>query len=263
MVVGIYEKIKGQTGEKTKTEFLSYLEKYGVSFIELSEKNEACDLIVVFGGDGTVLTAVSRAIGSNTPILAINTGTLGFLTSFEENEIELAAKKIRDGKLAFSERSLLEISCENGKTAYALNDAVIERTSTAESRAVIAKLGVEIDGNPVYTLGADGVIVASPTGSTAYSLSAGGVILDPGIPSFILTPICSHSFGTRPIVFPDNKKVSVKVLANSSECVLTLDGRFAAKLSEGEEVRIGKSKNKLKLAENEKNFYQRLKQKIG
>lgn len=263
MVVGIYEKIKGQTGEKTKAEFLSYLEKYGVSFIELSEKNEACDLIVVFGGDGTVLTAVSRAIGSGTPILAINTGTLGFLTSFEENEIGLAAKKIRDGELAFSERSLLEISCGNGNTAYALNDAVIERTSSSESRAVIAKLGVEIDGNPVYTLGADGVIVASPTGSTAYSLSAGGVILDPGIASFILTPICSHSFGTRPIVFPDNKKVTVKVLANSSECVVTLDGRFATKLSEGEKVTIGKSEHKLKLAENEKNFYQRLKQKIG
>ena len=262
MIVGIYEKIKGEAGQETKTRFIECLERYGIGYVLLSEKYERCDLLAVFGGDGTVLTAVSFALENDTPILAINTGTVGFLTSFERAEFDLAAKTIRDGKLRFSERTVLETSF-GGEKSLALNDVVVERTGLSESYAVIAKLEVEIGENPVYSLSSDGVLVATPTGSTAYSLSAGGVILDPDIDSFILTPICSHAFGTRPIVFPDRKEVKVRMLPSSGACVLTIDGKPLYKLSTGDEIVVRKYGKKLRLAErSDGNFYKRLRQKI-
>ena len=150
-----------------------------------------------------------------------------------------------------------------GEKSLALNDVVVERTGLSESYAVIAKLEVEIGENPVYSLSSDGVLVATPTGSTAYSLSAGGVILDPDIDSFILTPICSHAFGTRPIVFPDRKEVKVRMLPSSGACVLTIDGKPLYKLSAGDEIVVRKYGKKLRLAErSDGNFYKRLRQKI-
>ena len=122
----------------------------------------------------------------------------------------------------------------------------------------MTKLDVSIDGQLVYNLSADGVIVATPTGSTAYSLSAGGVILAPDLKSFIVTPICSHALGTRPVVFNDESKLKITVGDNSCDCVLSVDGRPVEKLRANSFVTISKYVKSLKIVDNNSNFYKRL-----
>ena len=139
------------------------------------------DLIVVVGGDGTILRTASYAVRTGAPILAINAGTVGFLSSYESGDVEKCVEDIKNDDLTISERSVLSVKA--GKNEYiALNDAVVERDRSIDGKTIVTKLDVSIDGQLVYNLSADGVIVATPTGSTAYSLSAGGVILASDLP---------------------------------------------------------------------------------
>ena len=192
------------------------------------------DLIVVVGGDGTILRTASYAVRTGAPILAINAGTVGFLSSYESGDVEKCVEDIKNDDLTISERSVLSVKA--GKDEYI----------------------VSIDGQLVYNLSADGVIVATPTGSTAYSLSAGGVILAPDLKSFIVTPICSHALGTRPVVFNDESKLGITVGDNSCDCVLSVDGRPVEKLRANSSVTISKYEKNLKIVDNNSNFYKRL-----
>lgn len=215
------------------------------------------DLIVVIGGDGTILRTASYAVRTGAPILAINAGTVGFLSSYESGDVEKCVEDIKNDELTISERSVLSVKA--GKNEYiALNDAVVERDRSIDGKTIVTKLDVSIDGQLVYNLSADGVIVATPTGSTAYSLSAGGVILAPDLKSFIVTPICSHALGTRPVVFNDESKLGITVGDNSCDCVLSVDGRPVEKLRANSSVTISKYVKSLKIVDNNSNFYKRL-----
>lgn len=215
------------------------------------------DLIVVVGGDGTILRTASYAVRTGAPILAINAGTVGFLSSYESGDVEKCVEDIKNDDLTISERSVLSVKA--GKNEYiALNDAVVERDRSIDGKTIVTKLDVSIDGQLVYNLSADGVIVATPTGSTAYSLSAGGVILAPDLKSFIVTPICSHAPGTRPVVFNDESKLKITVGDNSCDCVLSVDGRPVEKLRVNSPVTISKYVKSLKIVDNNSNFYKRL-----
>ncbi len=194
------------------------------------------DLIVSLGGDGTLL-AVARGTGSHrVPILGVNLGTLGFLTEVNVEEMFSALETVLAGKAEVSSRMRLEVivsrdGVERGRF-LALNDAVI--TKTALSRMI--DLETFADGQAVTTYHADGLIVSTPTGSTAYSLSAGGPLLLPGLEAIVLTPICPHSLNHRPLVLPVGVEIEVVVQTRGGEATITMDGQEGMDVEEGDRV---------------------------
>ena len=243
--------------------FQSLLEKHKIEYFNLSQECEKPDLIVVFGGDGTILANAKYATENDVPILAINVGTVGFLSSLEEKDLDSALNMILSGDLPLIEKTALKIKTSDGNEFFALNDAVIERQKDNDDVTVVSKLNFAIDGELVYKLSCDGLIISTPTGSTAYSLSAGGVILTPDLKSFIATPICSHSLYTRPIVFRDDKEVLVTVMKNSCSSILSVDGRCVKTLNRGDTVTITKHEKTLKIVDCCQNFFNRLVKKLG
>ena len=235
-----------------------------IEYVDLDKsKIEQVDLIAVLGGDGTILANAQYATENNIPILAINVGTVGFLSSYEEKDLEDAVKTISSANFKLNEKTALLVVTNDGDEFFALNDAVIERKKITDDYTVVSKLDFAIDGNSVYKLSADGIIISTPTGSTAYSLSAGGVILTPDLHSFIATPICSHSLYTRPIVFRDDKEISVTIMKNSCSSVLSIDGRGVKKLKQGDKITVKKHPKTLKIVDCGEDFFNRLIRKLG
>ena len=218
------------------------------------------EMVIVLGGDGAMLDAARRIAPAGIPILGINMGRVGYMTELEFDEIELI-KKVFEGKYKIKERSMLEASVEskNGQkkfSGYALNEATV--TNGAAARIVDLQLS---DGDElVHTYRADGLVVATPTGSTAYSLSAGGPIVDPKLACFCVTPICPHSLSARPLVFPDTANLKVKnICAREKVLHLTLDGRATYDLYYGDVVSINRSPLTVKLVQiKEQSFYSKI-----
>jgi NAD+ kinase len=211
------------------------------------EISSSADVIIVLGGDGTMLH-VSRSVAEKgIPILGINLGSLGFITEVSRDEIFSAIKKMLEGKCAVEERLMLKASIHRGgqETAdYAvLNDIVINKGVLAR----INDLEMYINGTYVTTFKADGLIISTPTGSTAYSLSAGGPITYPTLECIVLTPICSHTLTNRPIVLPDDFNIEVVVKTISGDVFLTLDGQVGVPLEIGDAIEIKKASFKTKL----------------
>ncbi len=208
---------------------------------DVSTLAASVDLLVSLGGDGTLL-AVARAAGSRrVPILGVNLGTLGFLTEINVEEMFPALETVLQGRAEIVSRMRLEVVVSrDGKPRgqfLALNDAVI--TKTALSRMI--DLETRADGQAVTTYHADGLIVSTPTGSTAYSLSAGGPLLLPGLEAIVLTPICPHSLTQRPLVLPVDVEIEVGVQTRGGEATITMDGQEAMDLQEGDQVLMRRS----------------------
>ena len=207
---------------------------------------EGSDLVVVVGGDGTTLALV-REIGERpTPVLGINRGRLGFLTDVRPGEVEETLERVLDGDCEIRERSRLEVLCVGveGPPGLVLNDAVFTK-GTALARMI--ELRTSVDGRPVADYHSDGLIVSTPTGSTAYNLSAGGPLVDPDLPAMILTPICPHTLTQRPLVLPDDRAVEVE-LCSSEDAMLTLDGQVGIPLHPGDRVKIVRSSHPARFA---------------
>ena len=206
------------------------------------------DLAIVLGGDGFMLEAARRACVSGIPILGINMGRVGYMTELEMDELYLI-DKVFAGEYTIDERAMLSVELLTGKghtkrCSYALNEAVIANGSTAR----IVDLSLSDNGVPIYELRADGLVIATPTGSTAYSLSAGGPIVDPKLSCFCVTPICPHSLLARPLVFPDTARLEVKnTCAREKVLHLTLDGRVTYDLYYGDTVIVTRSELTTKL----------------
>jgi len=218
------------------------------------------DLLVVLGGDGTLLS-MARAVGElGTPIVGVNLGDLGFLTATTLDEMFPALDALLRGEMVIEERMLLAARVRrHGDVAgswLALNDAVI--TKAAMSR--IINLSVSIGGQHAILYRADGLIVSTPTGSTAYSLSAGGPILYPTLDGIVLTPICSHTLTNRPIVVPGGLEVHVTLLA-SQEVMLTIDGQIGFPLREDDVVEVGRAAAAIRLVRF-KDFFSVLRTKL-
>lgn len=252
MRIGIYTNLQRDKGAKAAKALVSFLKDKNVEIflsddlkefkteLPLLDKDslaKTVDIIAVFGGDGTLLGIAKHCARYNTKIFAVNMGHMGFLTEVESAEMPKAFSKVLEGKYFIDERNLLEVTA-NGRTITALNEAVIERGI----RAKILKTEVKINGGPVQRYSSDGVIVSTPTGSTAYSLSAGGPIVAPDVRGIIITPICPHSLNSRPLVVNDENTVSVGLLKADSEAHLNVDGDICEYLSEGGSVEIKKSK---------------------
>jgi NAD+ kinase len=185
---------------------------------------ESCDLVVVLGGDGTLLS-VARSLPEETAILGVNMGTLGFLTEINRTELYPSLVEVLAGRYQTERRSLL--SCELKRASGArvsyqvLNDVVITKSALAR----IIHLSACIDGRLIANYRSDGLIISTPTGSTAYNLSAGGPIVYPSLPVAVLTPICPHALTMRPLVVPDSSQIEVTLDTPQEEVYLTLDGQ--------------------------------------
>ncbi len=225
---------------------------------------EAYDLVVVLGGDGTLLS-VARMLAGKVPILGVNLGTLGFLTEISRGELYPALVQVLAGRFRTETRSLFDIDLKRGGGEIGplryrvLNDAVITKSALAR----IIELTLRVDGHLVARFRADGLIISTPTGSTAYNLSAGGPILSPLLGVAVLTPICPHALSLRPIVVPDSGAIEVTLETPREEVYLTLDGQEGTSLSQGDTVSITRSKASVKLIKvSERTFYDNLRGKL-
>lgn len=207
--------------------------------------SEKVDLLIVLGGDGTLLSAARALRGSKVPILAVNLGGLGFLTSVTLDELYSVLDQVLGEKHHTSERMMLDAEiCRNGKTAErqcALNDAVANKAALAR----MLDFDVFVNQDHVGRYRADGLIVATPTGSTAYSLAAGGPIVHPDLDAFVITPICPHMLTNRPLVIPSTARVEIDFGPTNDPVYLTLDGQIGFQLEPADRVAITKSASKV------------------
>ncbi len=207
-----------------------------------------CCIAVVLGGDGTLLNFVHKLHENICPVFGINLGSLGFLTCLNSSAAGEAVEAICSRKYVLSMREMLSVAVErNGEIVSqqtALNDAVISRGEISR----LIKLDTSIDGEELTQYNADGLIVATPTGSTAYSISAGGPVLMPGSGVFVITPICPHVLTNRSVIVGDRSELTVRPIPGQANVVLTVDGQEAVRLQEGDLIRIKKSPFELPLA---------------
>jgi len=231
--------------------------------IDRTDIPELVDVILVFGGDGTFLGVAREACKYGTPILGINLGGLGFLTEVTVDELYPMMERIIDGDYEVEDRQMLITSIRRGKknigTYEVLNDVVINKGALAR----IIDLAIYIEDSHVTTYKADGIILATPTGSTAYSLSAGGPIVHPGIPVTIITPICPHTLTNRPLVVSSEMKVEIKVTTQEPDTYLTLDGQIGLRLKTGDLIEVKRTDTSVKLIKSPfRDFFSILKTKL-
>jgi len=205
------------------------------------------DIILVLGGDGTFLGVARIACKHGTPILGVNLGGLGFLTEMTVDEIYPMMERIIQGDYEIENRKMLSATIMRGNdnrgTYEVLNDVVINKGTVAR----IIDLAIYINNSHVTSYKADGIILSTPTGSTAYSLSAGGPIVSPGLPVIIVTPICPHTLTNRPLIVPSDMKVEIKITTQEPDTYLTLDGQIGVRLKTGDTVEVRKSDTSVKL----------------
>lgn len=215
----------------------------GLTEMTDQELFDNAEIIAVLGGDGTILHAAKKAAVCGIPVLGVNIGRLGFMAGLEVDELD-GLKELIDGNYTIDNRMLLKISLENGKTYYALNDAVVSKGALSR----IIDMIISLNDRPSGKYRADGVIVSTPTGSTAYSLSAGGPVIDPVLESIAVTPICPHSLISRTVVFAPNTVICLQPqkLADR-DAYLTIDGQDVVKLESFQKVFISRADHKVKL----------------
>ena len=253
MKVAVYSKTNLKDNE-VKQSLSSKLSALGHDIVELDDLTDNStdfDRLLVFGGDGTMLYASTRA---KCPILGVNLGNVGFLTHYESNVMAEDLSNALESS-NFQCRNLLETTVGN-VTQYALNDFVVRTTSC---RPIF--LSVKINGVFAHKYHADGIIVSSPTGSTAYSLSAGGPIVAPDVDAIIINPICAHSLNSRPIIVSGNSKIEIEV--ESIDALMIADGREQIKLEKIDKIEILKSSKTAKFIGVNTNFYNKLYEKMN
>lgn len=248
----------------------SAIEALGVTLLEMTWEDgplsnedtdilSSCDVAVVLGGDGSIMHTAKNAAAFDVPVLGVNGGTIGFMAGLEMHQLD-RLPRLLEGRFTTEKRMMLDVTLQRRNdtiTLTALNEAVVSHGNLSR----LVHLEVFSDEHPVITYRADGVIVATPTGSTAYSLSAGGPIVDPAINCMLLTPICPHAMHTRPYLFTDRVALSVKA---GSPAYLTVDSEQAVSLDEGDVVTIRRSATDAKLIslKEEDAFYDILTQKL-
>ena len=218
------------------------------SEMTIAQLGGKADLLVVVGGDGTILNVTGQLGEASPPIFGINVGSLGFLTCASSPAFREAVECIANGKMTFSNRALLEVilrdSTEKHKPMIALNDAVFSRGELSR----LIRLRTRVNGEALTEFNADGLIIATPTGSTAYSLSAGGPILEPESGVFVITPICPHVLTNRSIIVSEKSVIEVEASEPDYPIYLTVDGREPLRIAKDATVQIRKAKKTMQLA---------------
>jgi NAD+ kinase len=252
--VGIVPKVSSAEATETAHYVGRFLESKGVKVLtdEPSIAREA-DLVVVLGGDGTLIHAATILDGRPAPILGVNMGSLGFMTETPQSEMYPTLEAVLAGLATVTQRMKLRVHLhKGGRPERALDTEVLNDVVIAKSPfSRMAELDTRCSGKFVSTLKADGVIVATPTGSTAYSLAANGPILYPTMRGVVMAPICPHTLTQRPLVVPDEETLDI-ILMNDAEVFLTLDGKKGPALERGDRVQVKQSYNRVLLVQNPK-----------
>lgn len=263
----IYEKLKSSGHEFILSERMiqqdNKFRNYKVRVESLEAIADDLDVILAIGGDGTILSTVRTYGKTGIPILGIHIGRLGFLTECTRHDYTEAVDDILSGNYTITERMLIKAVIENGKKhnlSYALNEIVIEH-----GLARILKIHVHVSGEFLNTYESDGMIFTTPTGSTAYSLSAGGPIISPDLDVITVTPICPHSLAARPIVIPPEKSVSISFEAEQSGMSLTVDGQVRIPVDYSSRIILTRGEYRAKMISFPKRntFFQTLRKKLG
>jgi len=220
------------------------------------------DFVVVLGGDGTLLAAARAVAAGGIPVLGVNLGSLGFLTEVLLPELYPTLEAVHAGKASVEQRSMVHCQVERKGNCIAnyaaLNDVVINKSAISR----LNNFDVYIDQVFVSTYKADGIIVSTPTGSTAYSLAAGGPILTPSVDAFVVTPVSPHSLTHRPLVVPDSAEVLIVVKVSKEEAFLSIDGQVGMPVEDGDRILCRKSEHKFKLLRVRKTFFDVLRSRL-
>ena len=232
----------------------------GVSRAQMA--TQPLDLVVVLGGDGTLLSAARVTAAADVPLLGVNLGSLGFLTEVPISALYSMLEAIAHGRAPVESRSLMHCDLLRGENALSsylvFNDAVVNKTALAR----LNTYDLYIDKVFVASYRADGMIVATPTGSTAYSLSAGGPVLMPTVEAFVITPVAPHSLTHRPLVVPDSAQIEILLRSEEEVAYLSLDGQPGLDLRDGDRVRCRRSEHRVHLFRTETDFFQVLRTKL-
>jgi NAD+ kinase len=282
MNFGIIGNITKPVISKVIPDLLTWLEEHDIDYIleealldylNLKEKSittcsadcigASCDMVLAFGGDGTILST-ARYVGSHgTPILGVNLGGLGFLAEINISQLYDCIEDILRNDYSIQERMVLKahiIDQENGITFYGLNDIVVDKSNAAR----VMRVNISINDEFLTTYLCDGVIIATPTGSTAYSLSAMGPIVAPNVDAMIINPICPHSLGARPMVISGDSKIQIYPLVGNREATLSADGQVADNIKTNEYIIVEKANYKTKTVQYKgNNFYNLLRTKLN
>ncbi len=260
MQIGIYHNVAEDVAEG----YVRQLKARGAQVKVFSREEEicGCDRLVVLGGDGTMLRAAKRAAECKIPLVGVNYGRLGFLTEFERGETEELASLVLSKDCPHIRRSMLEISL-NGTSCLCLNELALLREISPVRANRVESISVRMNGSNAGDFVADGLIVATPTGSTAYSLSAGGSIATPDCNIFLLTPVCAFSLKSRPIVYPDSAELTFGI-SEGDFLMVYGDGVFLGKAGSGDKLTVKKAARSADfLTRDRQGFFERLTKKIN
>ncbi len=277
-VVGIAAKPTGAPARRALKETLAVLERRRVETLldhesaalarrsggmERAAVTRAADVMVVIGGDGTFLSVARSVTRKGPALVGINLGSLGFLTEVHRREIEPALQRVLDGEAGVERRMMLAVAVgrDGGRRqAYtALNDVVLTKSALART----VRLQVEVDGEPVTSYRGDGLILASPTGSSAYSLSAGGALVHPALEAILITPVCPHTLSNRPLLIPSASRIVVKRLSREEEVYLTVDGQVGGPFQHADRIEVRRSPVPLRILRPfSRSFYATLRSKL-
>ena len=283
--VGIIAKAKVKNIDKIVKELTEYLKRWGVNIVlgeeaaeSLGEKGVSrerlaahVDMIIVLGGDGTFISA-ARSVNESEkdiPILGINLGRMGFLTEVPLSKMfDVLEKVFSKGDYLIEERMMLDVEIYNNSTLVSkktvFNDVVVSKGALARIVPINVKVSFGEKLLNVATYHADGLIVSTPSGSTAYNLAAGGPIVYPTLDCVILTPICPHTLSNRPIVLPDNAQLTIKIVENIKDIFATLDGQMGYKITPNQKLIVRKSTRKIKIiTQKNKNYFDVLRTKLN
>ena len=228
-----------------------------------NEMPSLVDLIIVLGGDGTLLATARVLNRKPVPLLAVNLGGLGFLTVITRDELYSTLERVLAGDFRTERRVQIEAEVMRAgeviSSFLALNDVVLNKGAIAR----VLEFDVRVDGQFISSYKADGLIVSTPTGSTAYSLAAGGPVIAPSVEAFIVTPICAHTLSNRPIVLPDSAQIEVKVKSYGESVYLTVDGQVGVALRSEDAVHMRRASSVVELIQSpQKNYFEILRQKL-
>lgn len=231
-----------------------------VSREQIGEKHP--DFALVLGGDGTLLSAARAVAHEGVPILAVNLGSLGFLTEIPLNELYTTLEAVDQGQCPAELRSVLDCQLIRGGECiarhFALNDVVVNKSAISR----LVEFDLYIDGNFVFQYKADGVIIATPTGSTAYSLAAGGPVLMPSVEAFVVTPVCPHSLTHRPLVVTEKSQIELRIETGEEQAFLSIDGQVGVPVQQGDQVLCRNAAHKVKLMRLRRTFFEVLRNKL-
>ena len=271
MKIGIYTNLHKDKDAKASKLLMSILDKKNIKYsisanddikgvenqIPLNDLSKDSDIVIAFGGDGTMLNVISYIDDKAIPILGVNMGKIGFLTEIDKTKLESAVDALISGDYTIETRTLVRSQVPSGEKFYALNEAIL-----TSSNSQVSSIKINIDDSYTATVRGDGVMVATPTGSTAYSLACNGPILAPSVKGFIVNTICPHSLHSVPIVVDDGSEIMLS--STSRKMKLVIDGKDRYEFDSDAEVKIRKASFMASFVRlNNQNFYQKLLQKLS